>query len=184
MNGINTGTFADFGSRKIIRHPASGIRHPFTFLQVLILLLSACFFSCLHDTEDIKLMPPADTVYWLDTLCDEENKEILFEETVPHYTVINREEFEEHGVTLYDTMYTTYERICSAREHERIIIYLNDKKTHDFLKKLGKHLGSTINISRIKVGKKQAIETLINEESLLFAKYLRRERKKWIPRLA
>jgi len=32
--------------------------------------------------------------------------------------------------------------------------------------------------------KKQSIETLLNEESLLLAKYLRDEKKKWIPRLA
>jgi hypothetical protein len=36
-----------------------------------------------------------------------------------------------------------------------------------------------IGIPRIKVGKRQSIETLINEEAMLFAKYLRNERKKW-----
>ena len=41
-----------------------------------------------------------------------------------------------------------------------------------------------IKISRIRVGKRQTIETLINEEALLFAKFLRDERKKWIPRIA
>jgi len=32
-------------------------------------------------------------------------------------------------------------------------------------------------------GEKQEIETLINEEALLFAKYLRNERKIWTPRI-
>ena len=32
-------------------------------------------------------------------------------------------------------------------------------------------------------GKKQTVETLINEEALLFAKYLRNERETWIPRI-
>jgi hypothetical protein len=33
-------------------------------------------------------------------------------------------------------------------------------------------------------GEKQELETLINEEALLFAKYLRNERETWIPRIA
>jgi hypothetical protein len=33
-------------------------------------------------------------------------------------------------------------------------------------------------------GKKQEFETLINEEALLFAKYLRNEIKEWKPRKA
>jgi hypothetical protein len=36
---------------------------------------------------------------------------------------------------------------------------------------------STIEIPRIRNGKKQTFETLINEEALLLAKYLRNERK-------
>jgi hypothetical protein len=35
----------------------------------------------------------------------------------------------------------------------------------------------------MKVGKRQSVETLINEEALLLAKYLRGERKTWIPRI-
>jgi hypothetical protein len=34
------------------------------------------------------------------------------------------------------------------------------------------------------MGEQQQIETLINEEALLFAQYLREERKEWIPRIA
>jgi hypothetical protein len=40
-----------------------------------------------------------------------------------------------------------------------------------------------VEIPRIRVGRRQTIETLINEEALLFAKYLRDERKEWIPRV-
>jgi len=36
----------------------------------------------------------------------------------------------------------------------------------------------------IKVGKRQTIDTLISEEALLFAKYLKNQRKDWIPRLS
>jgi hypothetical protein len=41
-----------------------------------------------------------------------------------------------------------------------------------------------IDVSRIKHGNRQTIDTLISEETLLFAKYLRQERKDWSPRLA
>ena len=41
-----------------------------------------------------------------------------------------------------------------------------------------------VEIERIKVGKRQTIDTLISEEALLFAKYLRNEKKEWKPRLA
>ncbi|MBN1243998.1 hypothetical protein JXA31_00215 [Candidatus Bathyarchaeota archaeon] len=40
-----------------------------------------------------------------------------------------------------------------------------------------------VEIPRIKHGKRQTLDTLINEEALLLAKYLRNERKKWIPRI-
>ena len=40
-----------------------------------------------------------------------------------------------------------------------------------------------VEIPRIKVGKKQTLETLINEEALIFAKHLRNERQTWTPRL-
>ena len=36
----------------------------------------------------------------------------------------------------------------------------------------------------MKVGKRQTFETLINEEALLFAKYLREEMPAWNPRIA
>jgi len=61
--------------------------------------------------------------------------------------------------------------------------YLNDVKTGDFTRKLNAYFKSEVEIPRIKVGKKQEIETLINEEALLFAKYLRNERKTWKPRI-
>jgi hypothetical protein len=39
-----------------------------------------------------------------------------------------------------------------------------------------------VEVARIKHGNRQTIDTLINEEALLFAKYLRREKTTWIPR--
>ncbi|GAI22788.1 unnamed protein product [marine sediment metagenome] len=53
--------------------------------------------------------------------------------------------------------------------------YLNNRKTKELIGKLNNFFESTIDIPRIKVGKKQTIATLINEEALQFAKYLRSE---------
>jgi CRISPR/Cas system-associated endonuclease Cas1 len=51
------------------------------------------------------------------------------------------------------------------------------------LKILNEYFETKVEIPRIRTGKKQSIETLINEEALLLAKYLRGERKTWIPRI-
>jgi CRISPR-associated protein Cas1 len=61
--------------------------------------------------------------------------------------------------------------------------YLNDFKTRDFMKSLDKYLLTEVEIPRYRMGKKQELETLINEEAMLFAKYLRGERKEWNPRI-
>jgi CRISPR-associated protein Cas1 len=61
--------------------------------------------------------------------------------------------------------------------------YLNDIQTRDMLENLNHHFQNNIEIPRIRIGQKQTIETLINEEALLLAKYLRNEKKNWIPRL-
>lgn len=52
------------------------------------------------------------------------------------------------------------------------------------MKKLNSLFELKIEIPRIKVGKKQSDETFVNEEALLFAKYLRGERPSWSPRVA
>ena len=61
--------------------------------------------------------------------------------------------------------------------------YLNKRLTRDLMKKLEILFETTVEVPRIKVGKKQTIERLINEESLLFAKHLRNERRNWAPRI-
>jgi hypothetical protein len=62
--------------------------------------------------------------------------------------------------------------------------YLNDSQIRDLMKRINIFLKSKVEIPRIRLGKKQTIETLINEEALLLAKFLRQERKIWIPRMA
>ncbi|MEM3700703.1 MAG: CRISPR-associated endonuclease Cas1 [Candidatus Bathyarchaeia archaeon] len=60
---------------------------------------------------------------------------------------------------------------------------LNREKTKELTENLNRFFETKVPISRIRYGFKQQIETLINEEALLFAKYLRDEREQWIPRI-
>jgi hypothetical protein len=52
------------------------------------------------------------------------------------------------------------------------------------MRQLDKFFESIVEIPGMQVGKKQTVETLINEEALVFAKYLRNKRTMWIPRIA
>jgi CRISPR/Cas system-associated endonuclease Cas1 len=61
--------------------------------------------------------------------------------------------------------------------------YLNDHDSKKLMRRLNQFFECEVEIPRIRHGKKQTVETLINEEALLLAKYLRNERKSWIPRL-
>ena len=56
--------------------------------------------------------------------------------------------------------------------------------TNEFIKRLNAYFESKVEIPRMKVGKGQKLETLIDEEALLLAKYLRDEKKSWVPRIA
>jgi len=62
--------------------------------------------------------------------------------------------------------------------------YLNDSQTHNLVKGLNQYFQSKVKIPRIRIGDKQETETLINEEALLFAMFLRDERHSWNPRIA
>lgn len=63
-------------------------------------------------------------------------------------------------------------------------VYLDDAPTRDLMKQLNKFFESIVEVPRIKIGKQQTIETLINEEALLLAKFLRDEIKVWSPRIS
>lgn len=62
--------------------------------------------------------------------------------------------------------------------------YLGDKKTKEFMKRLNGFFQGTVEIPRIRIGKRQEVEMLVREEAWLFAKYLRNEQKMWKPRIA
>jgi hypothetical protein len=61
--------------------------------------------------------------------------------------------------------------------------YLSDVETGCMMKELQEYFESKVEIPLIRHGKRQRFETLINEEALLLAKYLRDENKTWIPRI-
>ena len=61
--------------------------------------------------------------------------------------------------------------------------YLTNKQTRDLMKRLQNVFESKVEIPRINFGKKQTIETLISEEALLLAKFLREELKTWTSRI-
>lgn len=62
--------------------------------------------------------------------------------------------------------------------------FLNKERNKEFLIKLEDYFGRTVNIPRIMRGKRCKLETMINEEALLLASFIRCERKSWTPRIA
>ena len=74
------------------------------------------------------------------------------------------------------------ESVSRSRKGKRL--YLKDSKTRRMMRELDEFFLSRVEIPAIRHGSSQAIETLINEESQLLAKYLRNETMKWNPRIA
>jgi CRISPR/Cas system-associated endonuclease Cas1 len=60
--------------------------------------------------------------------------------------------------------------------------FLNDSETSEFTRGLNGFFESMVEVKRLRNGERQTVETLINEEAQLFAKYLRGEAKNWAPR--
>jgi CRISPR/Cas system-associated endonuclease Cas1 len=58
------------------------------------------------------------------------------------------------------------------------------EKIKELTRKLNQLFESKVDIPRIRHGKSQTVETLINEEAYLLAKYLRNEIQTWKPRIA
>jgi CRISPR-associated protein Cas1 len=61
--------------------------------------------------------------------------------------------------------------------------YLSKPLAKDLMKKLDSFFKLKVEVPRVKHGSKQEIESLINEEAMLLAKYLRNEKSEWIPRI-
>jgi len=63
-------------------------------------------------------------------------------------------------------------------------IFLGREAENRLTSGLHSYFRSTVDVSCVKRGKKQEIESLINEEAMLLARYLRGEKENWIPRIA
>jgi len=61
--------------------------------------------------------------------------------------------------------------------------YLSDSETKALLNELNRFFETIVEVKRIRNGEHQTLETLINEEAQLFAKYIRGEAKSWVPRV-
>ena len=62
-------------------------------------------------------------------------------------------------------------------------IHLKEYETDSLAEDLNAFFNRIVDVERIKVGNRQTIDTLICEEALLFAKYIRNEKKDWKPRI-
>jgi CRISPR-associated endonuclease Cas1 len=62
-------------------------------------------------------------------------------------------------------------------------IHLCEYETNDLAEGLNSLFDREVEIPRIKCGKKQTLDTLINEEALQLARFLRNEKQTWVPRI-
>ena len=76
---------------------------------------------------------------------------------------------------------TKAERVSRKRKGKRE--YLNGGQTKQLMKQPNAFFEAMVEVPRMRIGIRQTIETLIGEEALLLAKFLRSERKEWNPRI-
>jgi hypothetical protein len=62
--------------------------------------------------------------------------------------------------------------------------YLENLDTMSMFRNLNEYFSMKVEIPRIRHGKSQEIETLINEEASLLSMFLRNEKQSWRPRIA
>ena len=62
--------------------------------------------------------------------------------------------------------------------------YPNNRMQKEFFKRVNECFRTKVNVPRIMRGERQELETLISEEALLLAQYLRDEQEAWSPRIA
>jgi CRISPR/Cas system-associated endonuclease Cas1 len=60
-------------------------------------------------------------------------------------------------------------------------VYLNDSLTQDLVDKLFAYFQTKVYIPSVKRGRKQELETLINEEAFRISRYLRLKGESWVP---
>jgi len=77
----------------------------------------------------------------------------------------------------------TTKDVQASRKRKGKREYLNDAKTREMMRDLSDYFDTIIELPLIRYGKRQRIETLINEEALLLAKFIRKGSEAWIPRM-
>jgi CRISPR-associated protein Cas1 len=85
------------------------------------------------------------------------------------------------GQTLRKTDFKV--KIEEYPDRRKTRMFLSEEKKRAFMDNLEREFERIVLIPRIRRGKKQTVETLINEEALLFASYLRNEKEDWKPRI-
>jgi CRISP-associated protein Cas1 len=98
----------------------------------------------------------------------------IYRYLVDDFVLSNARKLEPKNFVIKDEDFSTHRK--GKRE------YVNDLIQKELYEKLNAYYKSKVEIPRIRRGEHQEIETLISEEALLFAKYLRNERKDWMPR--
>lgn len=99
----------------------------------------------------------------------------LYRYLMDDFLIQYSQKFESHDFVMKQ------ERLARKKQGKRE--YLNDFETRRMMNALDNFFELKVAIPRIQVGKKQTIETLINEEALLFGTFLRNEHKDWTPRI-
>ena len=61
--------------------------------------------------------------------------------------------------------------------------YLNERTQREFFRDVNSYFRAEVEVPRVRVGKRQEIESLIGEEAFQLARYLRGELPKWSPRM-
>lgn len=88
----------------------------------------------------------------------------------------------EYGKRLNARDFVAKTEVFNGKKGKRI--YLNKKRNEQFLNNLHVYFQTKLDIPRILHGERQEIETLISEEALLLANYLRGDKPQWTPRIA
>jgi CRISPR-associated endonuclease Cas1 len=125
-----------------------------------------------------KLEPYLGYLHWINwgtpaLVCDFEE---LYRYLVDDYVLGYALKLSDKDFVLKDTDYGFNKK--GKRE------YLREDLNKAFFKGLNDYFTRSVEVPRIRKGRRQKIETLINEEALLFAKYLREEIPTWNPRIA
>jgi len=64
-------------------------------------------------------------------------------------------------------------------------MFLNESAVNDMTDRLHEYFKKTVSVPRTRqYGSKQELESLIGEEAMILAKYVRNENKEWIPRIS